>query len=86
MAVSVADHSLNMLVQRLCRVMPNSNPRDRFVFPYLTLMIDSFSHFYVPTLELITILPLNTPHIHVSHFVLTSFSDALVTFVSDQVT
>ena len=26
------------------------------------------------------------PHIHVSHFVLTSLSDALVTFVSDQVT
>ena len=40
----------------------------------------------MPTLELITILPENTPHIHVSHFVLTSFSDALVTFVSDQVT
>ena len=37
------------------------------------------------TLELITILPLNTPHNHVSHFVLTSFSDALVTFVNDQV-
>ena len=26
------------------------------------------------------------PHIHVSHFVLTSFSDGLVTLVSDQVT
>ena len=26
------------------------------------------------------------PHIHVSHFVLTSFSDALVTFFRDQVT
>ena len=40
----------------------------------------------MPTLELITILPIDTPHIHVSHFVYTSFSDALVTFVSDQVT
>ena len=27
---------------------------------------------FVPTLELITILPINTSHIHVSHFVLTS--------------
>ena len=26
------------------------------------------------------------PHIHISHFVLTSFSDALVTFICDQVT
>ena len=34
----------------------------------------------MPTLELITILPYNTPHIHVSHFVLTPMSDALVTF------
>ena len=69
-------------------MMPNSDPRDRFVCPYLTLMTDSFSlaNFSVPTLELITILPYNAPHIHVSHFVLTSFSDALVTFVSDQVT
>ena len=40
--------------------------------------------FFVPTLELI-ILSYNMPHIHVSHFVLTSFSDTLVTFVSDQV-
>ena len=39
----------------------------------------------MPTLELITILPLNMQHIHVSHFVLTSFSDALMTFVRDQV-
>ena len=69
-------------------MMPNSDPRDRFVCPYLTLMIDSFflHTFFVPTLKLIIILPYNTPHIHVSHFVLTSFSDALVTFVSDQVT
>ena len=69
-------------------MMPNSDPMDRFVCPYLTLMIYSFSCtlFFVPTLKLITILPYNTPHIHVSHFVLTSFSDALVTFVSDQVT
>ena len=69
-------------------MMPNSDPRDRFVCPYLTLMIDSFlAHFFMPTLELITILPLNMPHIHVSHFVLTSFSDALVTSLySDQVT
>ena len=29
-------------ITRLCRVMPNSDPRDRFVCPYLTLMIDSF--------------------------------------------
>ena len=65
-------------------MMPNSDPRDRFVCLYLTLMIDSFSRtFLVPTLELITILPINTPHIHVSHFVLTSFSGALLTFVSD---
>ena len=68
-------------------MMPNNDPRDRFVCPYLTLMIDSFlAHVFVPTLELITILPYNMPHIHVSHCVLTSFSDALVTFVSDQVT
>ena len=40
----------------------------------------------MPKLELITILPQNMPHIHISHFGLTSFSDALVTFVSDQVT
>ena len=40
----------------------------------------------MPTFELITILPLNPPPIHVLHFVLTSLSDALVTFVSDQVT
>ena len=57
--------------------MPKSDLRDRFVF---------LAHFFVPTLELITILPENMPHIHVSHFVLMSFSDALVTFVSDQVT
>ena len=68
-------------------MMPNSDLRDRFVCPYLTLMIDSFScTLFLPTLELITILPLNTSQIHVSHFVLTSFSDALVMFVSDQVT
>ena len=66
-------------------VIPNSDPRDIFVCPYLTLMIDSFSStLLVQTLELLTILPLNTPHIHVSHFVLMSFSDALVMFVSDQ--
>ena len=69
-------------------MMPNSDPRDRFVHPYLTHMIDSFSCtlFFVPTLKVITILPKNTTLIHVSHFVLTSFSDALVTLVSDQVT
>ena len=68
-------------------MMTNSDPRDRFVCSYLTLMIDSFScQVFMSTFELITILPINTPHIHVSHFVLTSFSDALVTFVSDQVT
>ena len=61
-------------------MMPNSDPRDRFVCPYLTLMIDSFS------CTLFLCQRLNTPHIHVSHFVLTSFSDAFVTFVSDQVT
>ena len=62
-------------------------PRDRFVCPYLTLMINSFScTLFVPTLELITILPKNTPHIHDNHFVLTSFFDALVTLVSDKVT
>ena len=26
-----------------CRVMPNCDPRDRFVYPYLTRMMDSFS-------------------------------------------
>ena len=26
-----------------CRVMPNCDPRDRFVYPYLTQMMDSFS-------------------------------------------
>ena len=71
-------------------MMSNSDPRDRFVCPYLTLMIDFFSFsctlFCANASELIKILPFNTPHIHVSHFVLTSFSDALVTFVSDQVT
>ena len=68
-------------------MMPKSDPRDRFVCPYLTLMIYSFScTLFVPTLVLVKILPYNTPHIHVSHFVLTSFSDALVTFVSDLVT
>ena len=45
-----------------------------------------FLHTFVPTLEFITILPKDTPHMHVSYFVLTPFSDALVTFVSDQVT
>ena len=30
-------------ITMLCRVMPNSDPRDRFICPYLTLMIDSFS-------------------------------------------
>ena len=25
------------------RVMPNCDPRDRFVYPYLTRMLDSFS-------------------------------------------
>ena len=67
-------------------MMPISDPRGRFVHPYLTLMILFLAHFLVPTLELITILPLNTPLIYVSYFVLTSFSDTLVTFVSDQVT
>ena len=38
-------------------MMPNSDPRDRFVCPYLTVMMDFFlPHFFVPTLELITIL------------------------------
>ena len=62
-------------------MMPNSDPRHRFVCPYLTLMIDSFSctFVFVPTLEIIAILHYNTPYIHVSHFVLTSFSDDLVT-------
>ena len=33
-------------------MMPNSDPRDRFVHPYLTLMIDSFScTLFVSTLE-----------------------------------
>ena len=45
-------------ITRLCLEMPNSDPRDRFVGPYLKLMIDFFlAHFFVPTLELITILP-----------------------------
>ena len=70
-------------ITRLCRVMPNSDRRDRFVCPYLTLMIDSFScTLFMPKLELITILPKNMPHIHISHFVLMSFSDAFVTFVT----
>ena len=63
-------------------MISNSDPSDRFVHPYLTLMIDSFCTLFMPTLELITILPL----VHVDCFVLTSFSDALVTFVSDQAT
>ena len=71
----------------LCRVVPNSDQRNRCVCPYLTLMINYFSWtLFVQMFELITILPKNTPHIHVSHFVLTSFPDVLVTFVSDQVT
>ena len=60
---------------QICLSMPNTN--DRFYFLHT---------FFVPTLEIITILPLNTPHTHISHFVLKSFPDALVTFVSDQVT
>ena len=28
---------------KACRVMPNCDPRDRFVYPYLTRMMDSFS-------------------------------------------
>ena len=69
-------------------MMPNSDPRDSFVCPYLTLMSDSYilDHFFVPRFELNTFLPLNTPHINVSPFVLTPFSDAFVTFVGDQVT
>ena len=64
-------------------MMPNSDPRDRCIPPYLTLIIDSFScTLFVSTLELITILR----HFTSAIFVLTSFSDALVTFVSDQVT
>ena len=26
-----------------CRVIPNCDPKDRFVYPYLTRMMDSFS-------------------------------------------
>ena len=67
-------------------MMPNSDPRDRFVCLYLTLMIILFlAYFFVPTLELITILPLNTLHIHISNFVLTPFSDALVTSITTNV-
>ena len=39
-------------------MMPNSEPRDRFVCPYLTLINDRFFFlhtFFVPKLELITI-------------------------------
>ena len=36
--------------------LPDSDPSNRFVYACLTLMIDSF-HIFVPTLELITILP-----------------------------
>ena len=45
-------------IKRLCRVMPNSDPRDIFIGPYLTLMIYLFTcTLFVPTLEFITILP-----------------------------
>ena len=30
-------------IMRLCQVMPNCDPRDRFVDQYLKLMIDFFS-------------------------------------------
>ena len=63
-------------------MMPNNDPRDRFVHPCLTLMVDSFSCIlFVPRLEFIIDFSLTTPLLHVSHFVQTSFSDALVTFV-----
>ena len=39
-------------ITRFCRVMPNRDPRDIFVHPYLTLMIDFFlAHFFVSMLE-----------------------------------
>ena len=65
-------------------MMPDSDPRDRFVYPCLTLMIDSFSCTFLcqrlNSLQFyLEILPLNTPLIQVSHLVLTSFADALVT-------
>ena len=64
--------------------MPNSDPRDRFVCPYITQMIDSFScTFLCQRLNLLQFYLKNAPHIHVSHFVLSSFSDALVTCVKE---
>ena len=40
-------------ITRLCRMMPNSDPKDTFVDPYLTLMTDSFScTIFLQTLEL----------------------------------
>ena len=68
-------------------MMSNSGPRDRFVCPYLTLMIDSFScTLFVPTLDLITILPKKYAA-HSRHpFCFNAIFDALVTFVSGQVT
>ena len=45
-------------ITRLCRVMSSSDPKDRFVHPYLPLMIDSFScTLFVSALELVYILP-----------------------------
>ena len=34
--------SVTVWHHKLCLVMPNSDPRDRFVYPFLKIMLDSF--------------------------------------------
>ena len=74
-------------ITRHCRVMPNSDPRDRFVDPYLSLMVDSFSCTLFCAKAWINY---NFTLRYATHsrppFFLTSFYGALVTCVSDHVT
>ena len=70
-------------------MMPNSDPRDRFVHPYLTRMI----FYFLPNslcqrlnyMYLQFYLKIRCSFTSATLF-FTSFSDALVTFVSNQVT
>ena len=64
------------------RVMPNCDPRDRFVYPYLTRMMDSFScgalfSYYLPKKKCY--------NRGVRHFELKSFDVIVTCALSDEI-
>ena len=63
-------------------MMPYSDPRDRSVYFYQIIFL---VHLFVPTLLFIKQFTLKHAVCTPAILILTSFSDVLVTFVSDQV-